>query len=201
MFAITVHEAAHGYVAWKFGDNTAKKLGRISINPLKHIDIVGTVILPILMVVTTGLAFGWAKPVPVNPNYFKNPKRDMAYVAIAGPLSNLLMAIFWIIVLKLGFYCLKNDVSGGFAMFYMGQAGILINLILMILNLIPIPPLDGSKVLLAILPKPWDLWLNKATPFGLILVVILMVSGYLSKIILPILTFVQSGLFAAFGLG
>jgi len=196
-----VHEAAHGYVAWKFGDNTAKDLGRISINPLKHIDIVGTVIVPILMLVTTSFVFGWAKPVPVNPNNLKNPKRHMAYVAVAGPLSNLFMAIFWVVVLKLGFYCLKNDISGGFAMFYMGQAGVLINLVLMILNLIPIPPLDGSKVLLAILPKPWDLWFHKATPFGLILVVGLMVSGYLAKIMIPILDFVQGGLFAIFGLG
>jgi Zn-dependent protease len=201
LFAITVHEAAHGYVAWKFGDNTAKDLGRISLNPLKHIDIMGTVLVPIMMLLTTGFVFGWAKPVPVNPNNLKNPKkRHMAYVAIAGPLSNFFMALFWIISLKLGLYFLKNDISGGLALLYMGRAGVIINLVLMILNLIPIPPLDGSKVLLAILPKPWDLWFHKATPFGLILVVALMVTGVLAKIMMPILNVVQVGLFSAFGL-
>lgn len=200
LFAITVHEAAHGYVAYKFGDNTAKDLGRITINPIKHIDLVGTIILPILMLLTTPFVFGWAKPVPVNPTRLRKPKQHMAYVAIAGPLSNFIMAIFWVIILKGGIYFLKNNIAGGMAMFYMGQAGILINLVLMVLNLIPIPPLDGSKVLLAILPKPWDLWFHKATPFGLIIVVVLLVTGILSKIMFPIIAVLQSGLLSAFGI-
>lgn len=200
MFAVTLHEAAHGYVAWKFGDNTAKNLGRITINPLKHIDIVGTLIVPALMLMTTNFVFGWAKPVPVNPNKLRKPKRHMAYVAVAGPLSNFFMAIFWILILKCGLYFLHNDISGGTAMFHMGQAGVLINLVLMILNIIPIPPLDGSKVLLAILPKPWDRWFHKATPFGLILVVGLLMSGILAKLMIPVLHTIQSGLFSIFGL-
>lgn len=200
LFAITVHEVAHGYIALKLGDRTAKDLGRLTLNPIKHIDLVGTIIVPLVMLAATSFVFGWAKPVPVNPNNLRKPKIHMAYVAIAGPLANFFMAIFWIIILKLGVFFIKQDVTGGAILLFMGQAGVIINLILMILNLIPIPPLDGSKVLLAVLPKPWDRWFDKATPLGLLLVVVLLVTGILGQIMSPILQAVGSGMLTAFGL-
>src|SRR3990167_7061083 len=151
LFAITLHEAAHGWVANKLGDKTALMLGRVTLNPIKHIDLFGTIILPILMLVLSKFtfAFGWAKPVPVNWQNLRKPRRDMALVAIAGPLANLLMALIWAAIAKVSVLfggSTTNAVGKTFADFFYaaGTFGISINIILMVLNLIPIPPLDGN---------------------------------------------------------
>ncbi len=139
VFAITVHEAAHGYVAKYFGDLTAEKLGRITLNPIKHIDPIGTILFPVLTLMLGGILFGWAKPVPVNFANLRNPKKDMLWVAAAGPASNFLMAIFWTLVLN---YSSSFSGSIGFFFLEMSKVGIIINLVLMVLNLLPLPPLD-----------------------------------------------------------
>lgn len=151
LLAITLHEAAHGWAADKLGDSTARRLGRISINPFKHIDPVGTVLIPLMTLLTFGLAFGAAKPVPVNAANFKKPYLDMALVALAGPASNLFMACCWAWLITIGIYLIPDP---GFsrAMHDMGQAGVAINVIIMALNMLPIPPLDGSKIVAGILP-------------------------------------------------
>jgi Zn-dependent protease len=169
IFAITVHEVAHGWVAKKYGDNTAANLGRLTLNPLKHIDLVGTIILPGLLLITgTGFIFGWAKPVPVDSRYFKNPRKDMAIVALAGPMSNLLMAIGWALVARIGVAFSENEAIA-MPLIYSGVAGISINLILMLLNLLPIPPLDGSRILSGILPSYWAWQFNKLERFGFLI--------------------------------
>ena len=153
IFAITVHEVAHGWVAKKYGDNTASSLGRLTLNPIKHIDLFGTIILPGLLLVTgTGFIFGWAKPVPVDPRNFKNPLKDMAIVALAGPVSNLLMAVFWALITRLGVFIGAGAEAISLPLIYTGVAGISINLVLALINLLPIPPLDGSHILRHFLP-------------------------------------------------
>ena len=170
IFAITVHEVAHGWVAKKYGDNTAANLGRLTLNPLKHIDLVGTIILPGLLLITgTGFIFGWAKPVPVDSRYFKNPRKDMAIVALAGPASNLLMAIGWALVARIGMVIGSGNETIAMPLIYSGVAGISINLILMLLNLLPIPPLDGSRILSGILPNYWAWQFNKLERFGFVI--------------------------------
>ena len=154
LFAITLHEAAHGWVADKLGDPTAKSLGRISMNPLRHIDPMGTIVIPVMMLLTVGIAFGAAKPVPVNPKYFKQPHLDMALVALAGPASNFLMAIFWALLIAFSLHFLPKS-SYAIILQQVGQAGVAINLVLIALNLLPVPPLDGSKVLAGVLPTAW----------------------------------------------
>ncbi len=196
LFAVTLHEAAHGYIAYKLGDDTAYQLGRISANPLKHIDPIGTIILPIILMLTTGFIFGWAKPVPVNQNRLRHPKRDFALVALAGPVSNFLMAIAWISILKLYLLFPKQDIF--LPLVLMCQAGLMINILLMVLNLIPIPPLDGSRLIYSLLPAPWDARFNKMTPFGILIILALIMSGVLSKIMLPAISFVQNWLITLF---
>ncbi|MGE4597310.1 MAG: site-2 protease family protein, partial [Methylophilaceae bacterium] len=153
IFAITVHEAAHGYVAKYFGDMTAQYLGRISLNPIKHIDLVGTIILPAATLMLGGILFGWAKPVPINFSNLRNPKKNMIWVALAGPFSNLLMAIFWAFLFARVQYFPDSSVLFLSEMF---KIGVNINLILMVLNLLPIPPLDGGRVAVGLLPYPWS---------------------------------------------
>ena len=183
LFAITVHEVAHGWVAFKCGDDTAHQLGRITLNPIKHIDLFGTVILPSILLLTTGFMFGWAKPVPVNFNRLRQPRRDMALVALAGPGANLLMAIFWMIVAKIGWLTVD---SFSFTLFliYLGSAGIFINIVLMLLNLLPILPLDGGRVLSSILPPTWASYFGKTEMLGLPILIILLFTGALGKILL-----------------
>ncbi|MGC9385385.1 MAG: site-2 protease family protein [Hydrogenovibrio sp.] len=186
LLAITLHEAAHGWVASKLGDKTAEMLGRVTLNPLKHIDLVGTIIVPIALLVLGGFVFGWAKAVPVNTRNFKNPARDMAWVAVAGPMSNLLMAIGWAVVAKIGY-----DLSAGAGsvdnigqfLAYSGMAGVAINLVLLVLNMIPIPPLDGSRVVSAFLPNGLAYTYNRLEPYGLFILLGMMFLGVLGPII------------------
>ena len=182
IFAITVHETAHGWVAKKYGDNTANMLGRLTLNPLKHIDPIGTVILPGLLLLTgTGFIFGWAKPVPVDARNFKNPRHDMAIVALAGPISNLLMALGWALVARLG--VLINFEFVTMPMIYWGIAGISINLVLALINLIPIPPLDGSRVVSGILPHRWAWQYNKLERYGFLILLLMLYTGTLNLIL------------------
>ena len=196
LLAITVHEAAHGYAAKHFGDKTAYFLGRITLNPIKHIDPVGTVVIPgMLLLMSAPFLFGWAKPVPVNFSNLNNPKKDMMWVALAGPASNLAMAIIWAIILGL----FKSS-GASYALFIIGmaQVGIMINLVLMLLNLLPIPPLDGGRMAVSLLPSPWSYKLASIERFGMFILIFLIVSGLLSAILLPLLRFFQGTLIGIF---
>lgn len=183
IFAITLHEVAHGYVASLFGDYTAKLSGRLSLNPLKHIDLVGTILVPLLMLTMSSFIFGWAKPVPVDARNLRHPRRDMAFVGLAGPLANLLMAIAWGGIAKVG---LMVSLSGytwlGIPLVYMGGAGIMINVVLAVLNLIPLPPLDGGRILASILPPRAAYKFSLIEPYGFFILLFLMVIGMLSSI-------------------
>ena len=196
LLAITVHEAAHGYAAKHFGDKTAYFLGRITLNPIKHIDPIGTVVIPgMLLLLSAPFLFGWAKPVPVNFSNLNNPKKDMMWVALAGPASNLLMAIIWAIILGL----FKSS-GASYALFIIGmaQVGIMINLVLMLLNLLPIPPLDGGRMAVSLLPSPWSYKLASLERYGMFILIFLIVSGLLSAILLPLLRFFQGTLIGIF---
>ena len=196
LLAITVHEAAHGYAAKHFGDKTAYFLGRITLNPIKHIDPIGTVIIPgMLLLLSAPFLFGWAKPVPVNFSNLNNPKKDMMWVALAGPASNLVMAIIWAIILGL----FKSS-GASYALFVIGmaQVGIMINLVLMLLNLLPIPPLDGGRMAVSLLPSPWSYKLASIERYGMFILIFLIVSGLLSAILLPLLRFFQGTLIGIF---
>ncbi len=170
LFAITMHEVAHGWVAKQYGDHTAELLGRLSFNPFKHIDPVGTVLVPVVLIIMTGFGFGWAKPVPVNFNLLRNPKRDMIFVAAAGPMANLVMLVFWAIVMKIA-YMLGGESYWLFnIIIFMSYVGIVANLLLMLINLIPIPPLDGGRVLAGLVPNQLSNQLIKIEPFGIFIV-------------------------------
>jgi Zn-dependent protease len=180
LLAITLHEVAHGWVALRCGDTTAKDLGRLSLNPLRHIDPIGTVLVPALLAVFGGFIFGWAKPVPVNYHRLRQPKRDMALVALAGPGSNLIMALGWGLVAVTG-HSLGDTLPWlGEPLLLMGVAGIDVNVMLGVLNLVPIPPLDGSRVLVGILPDRYGLAMARMEPYGLIILVLLLTSGVLN---------------------
>jgi Zn-dependent protease len=184
IFAITVHEAAHGWVAKKYGDNTADAQGRLTINPIKHIDWLGTVILPGLLLLTgTGFIFGWAKPVPVNARNFKKPLHDMAIVALAGPISNILMAITWALIARLGMSIGSSAEFISLPLIYSGVAGISINLVLALINLLPIPPLDGSRVLTALLPHRLAWKYNQLERYGFIILLVLLYTKVLNTLL------------------
>lgn len=190
IFAITLHEVGHGWAAFKLGDNTAHQLGRITLNPIKHIDPIGTVILPSLLLVTTGFVFGWAKPVPVNFQQLNQPRRDMALVALAGPGANLLMLLFWAIIINIGFFFYSSYEAAIFFI-YVGQAGVIINFILMLLNLLPILPLDGGRVVHAMLPLNMADKFGRLEPFGIIVLIVLLLTGVLQQIMQYFLGFIQ----------
>lgn len=186
IFAITVHEASHGYAAKYFGDLTAEKMGRITLNPLKHIDPIGTILLPALTLMLGGVLFGWAKPVPVNFAGLRNPKKDMLWVAAAGPASNFVMAIFWVFVLK---YAQIAPDYAAYFLLEMSKVGIMINLVLMVLNLLPLPPLDGGRIAVSLLPMNLAVKLSRLEQYGFIILIVLLFTGVLGKIILPIINF------------
>ncbi|ORU92824.1 MAG: peptidase [Cycloclasticus sp. symbiont of Poecilosclerida sp. N] len=200
IFAITVHEVAHGWVASKLGDNTAKNLGRLTLNPISHIDVVGTLIVPAVLLFLGGFMFGWAKPVPVNWINLKRPKRDMIYVAIAGPLANLLMAIAWGILMKIGFMLGSGNEFISMLLIYMGYAGIFINAVLMMLNLLPILPLDGGRVLAGLLPNEISYQYSKLERLGFPILIVIIAMGWLSKILGPPIYFLQTSIFKILGI-
>lgn len=187
ILAITLHEAAHGYAAKRLGDSTAYLEGRITLNPVKHIDIIGTLVVPAVLLFASGgkMAFGWAKPVPVNFANLRNPKKDMFWVAAAGPAANLGMVIGWALIFKTTFSMNEHYFSD--AMLEMAKGGIIINLVLMVLNLLPIPPLDGGRIAISTLPHTIAYRLAKLEPYGFLFVMLLMASGGLGLIMYPIL--------------
>ncbi len=200
LFAITVHEVAHGWVARRYGDSTAMMLGRLTLNPIKHIDPIGTILVPVLLLMMGGFVFGWAKPVPVTPENLRNPKRDMAIVAIAGPVANLIMAIAWALIMKVGLMLSGEFTWIASPLIYMGAAGITINIILMVLNLLPFPPLDGGRVLTGLLPDNMSRALSRLEPYGIIILLGLMITGILSFILLPPVNWLQQLLYGVVGL-
>jgi len=194
VFAITLHEAAHGYVARMFGDQTAAMLGRVTLNPIKHIDPVGTIAVPlILYLVHAPFLFGWAKPVPVNFGNLRHPKRDMLWVAVAGPGANLVMAVLWAIVYRLAMPESAGEVS---ALAAMAKIGIYINLILMALNLLPIPPLDGGRVAVSVLPNRAAYAWSRLEPYGLYIILGLLLldqfTGIFQLLLAPFLALGQA---------
>ena len=187
LFAVTLHEVGHGWAAKQLGDTTAADMGRLSLNPLKHIDPMGTIVVPLATFFLSGFIFGWAKPVPVNWNRLRNTKRDIALVALAGPAANLMMIAFWLMIMKL-FITLADQQSMSInVILFMASAGIAINSLLMILNLFPLPPLDGSRVVFSLLPASLAYRYSKIEPYGMVILVILLISGVLFRIIGPIL--------------
>jgi Zn-dependent protease len=186
LFAITLHEAAHGYVARHFGDMTAHAQGRISLNPVRHIDILGTIVVPLVILFLSGykFLFGWAKPVPVNYSALRKPRQHMAWVAAAGPGANLVMALIWAVLLKLAVMLPKSMFSDFLGL--MAQAGILVNLVFMFLNLLPILPLDGGRILASLLPSRAAWQYAKLEPWGLPLLVVLLLTNVLNIVLEPL---------------
>ena len=188
LFAITVHEAAHGYAARHFGDNTAYMLGRITLNPIKHIDPIGTILMPIMLYFATSGAFlfGYAKPVPVNFGHLRNPKRDMVWVALAGPASNFVQAIVWAVVM------ITLVGTGMDERFFleMARAGVLVNLVMWAFNLFPVPPLDGGRILVGLLPWKQAQMVSRLEPYGFFIVMGLVIFGVVGTIWLrPLMSF------------
>lgn len=192
LFAITLHEAAHGYVARHFGDMTAFAQGRISVNPLRHLDPVGTILVPLVILLVSGgrFLFGWAKPVPVNYSALRKPKQHMAWVAAAGPAANLAMALGWALLLKLGMVLPEGGYSEAFVR--MSEAGVRVNLIFMFLNLLPILPLDGGRIMASVLPNRVSWQYSRLEPWGLPLLLVLMVTNMLDTLLGPLLMFSES---------
>ena len=198
IFAITLHEAAHGYVARHFGDNTAWLAGRISLNPLRHVDLIGTILIPaVLLLSGSPFLFGYAKPVPVNFANLRNPKRDMLWVAAAGPGSNLLMAFFWALMFKLSWH-IPPFFSLPLAL--MAKAGIVINLVLMVLNLLPLPPLDGGRIAVSLLPHQLAWRFAQLERWGFPILLLLLFTGILNGIMNPLVEFSLQMIVSIFGL-
>jgi len=198
LFAITLHEAAHGYVARHFGDMTAYQQGRISLNPLRHIDPVGTILFPLLTLWLGGILFGWAKPVPVNFAALRRPKQDMLWVAIAGPASNLVMALGWALLYKMAWLFPGSYFAE--PLLGMAEWGIRINVILMVLNLLPLPPLDGGRVAVSLLPHRQAFQLSRVEPYGIFILIFLVVSGVLGWILLPLVGLMYKLISVLFGI-
>ncbi len=198
IFAITLHEAAHGYVAKMFGDRTAYMLGRVSLNPLRHIDPIGTILIPALTMALGGILFGWAKPVPVDYSRLRNPKGDMLWVSLAGPGANLFMALLWALLMRLAMTLPLGDYAEPLSL--MGFAGVQINAVLMVLNLLPILPLDGGRVAVSLLPAHLAQRYAMLEPYGLMILVLLLFSGVLGTVIGPIINLTVSLIVSLFGI-
>lgn len=192
LFAITLHEACHGYVARHFGDHTAERAGRISLNPVRHIDPLGTIAIPLLILLLSGgdFLFGWAKPVPVDFGRLRHPKRDMFWVAAAGPAANLAMACGWALLLKLAMTMPINDYS--LPLGAMAQIGIGVNVVLMVLNLLPIPPLDGGRIAVSLLPMAVAVRFARLERWGFPILLLLLFTDVLGKIMAPPIALVRA---------
>jgi Zn-dependent protease len=199
LFAITVHEVAHGWIALRLGDHTAQSMGRLTLNPINHIDPIGTVLVPGLLLLFGGVVFGWAKPVPVSWERLNNPKRDMALVALAGPMANLAMAILWACVLHIGVASASVFPVIGIPLAYMGVAGMFINAILMMLNLLPLPPLDGGRVLVGLLPGRLAYTVSRIEPYGFFILLGLLFTGLLVYVLQPLVVGLLAGLVYVLG--
>jgi len=199
ILAITLHEAAHGYVAKHFGDTTAYMLGRVTLNPIKHVDLLGTIVVPLVIGWATRwqFLFGWAKPVPVNFNNLRHPKRDMLWVAAAGPGSNVVQGVLWALVAKLLY---GVDGAAATYWFQVAEAGILVNVIFAILNLFPILPLDGGRILASVLPSRISYAYQGTERYGMIILVVLIVSGILGRVLYPLVAVGVASIYALFGL-
>ncbi len=198
LFAITLHEAAHGYVARHFGDMTAYQQGRISLNPLRHIDPVGTILFPLLTLWLGGILFGWAKPVPVNFGALRRPKQDMLWVALAGPASNLFMALGWAFFYKMAWLFQGSYFAEPLA--GMAEWGIRINVVLMVLNLLPLPPLDGGRVAVSLLPHRQAYQLSRIEPYGMFILIFLAITPVLGWILMPLVNLTFKLISLLFGL-
>jgi Zn-dependent protease len=204
ILAITLHEAAHGYVAKHFGDFTAFNAGRISLNPARHIDLVGTILVPAALFIISkmtmgaGFLFGWAKPVPVNFSNLRHPKQDMLWVAAAGPGANLLMVFFWALLIKLAMILPITEYTK--PVILMGIAGIEINVILMVLNLLPLPPLDGGRMAVSLLPHRLAYPFSRIEPYGFMILLVLLISGVLGVIVWPMIKLIKLMIVSFFGL-
>jgi Zn-dependent protease len=200
IFAITLHEAAHGYVAKHFGDKTAWMLGRVSLNPIRHIDPLGTIVLPLLTVMLSGFMFGWAKPVPVNFNNLRNPKRDSLWVAAAGPGSNIVQALAWAtLALALAHLVSPTGLAGGFWL-AVAEAGVQVNVVFAILNLFPLLPLDGGRILTSLLPNKLAYAYSRTEPYGMLILIVLIVTGALNYVLGPLVGGALNLIYSAFGL-
>ncbi|MCL4720996.1 MAG: site-2 protease family protein [Gammaproteobacteria bacterium] len=199
LFGITLHEVSHGWTARYFGDRTAELLGRLSLNPIRHVDPVGTIAVPIVLYLLIGMPFGWAKPVPVNGRNLRDPKRNMVVVAAAGPVSNLAMALFWAMVFSTALGLLQPASVLRQFLLPMAQVGIYFNVLLCVFNLLPIPPLDGGRVLRGVVPEVLGRKLDAAEPYGLILVMALLALGFLGRVVGPVVDSVSRGILGLVG--
>ena len=198
IFAITLHEAAHAFAARYFGDATAYMLGRMTLNPIKHIDPIWTILVPLVTLLFTPLVFGAAKPVPVNFAGLRNPKRDMIWVAAAGPLANLAMMIMWAVVGKIAISLPESGPTIFLAL--MAQAGIFVNALIMIFNLFPLLPLDGGRILVGLLPNRLAYSFSRTEPYGMFILIALMLSGILGKFMWPLIEMSMNSIYAIIGL-
>jgi Zn-dependent protease len=205
IFAITLHEAAHGYVAKHFGDSTAYMLGRVSLNPIRHIDLVGTIILPLVTVLLSGFMFGWAKPVPVNFNNLRRPKADSLWVAAAGPASNIVQALIWALVARILLAFVPIDGLVGSFWLSVAEAGIVVNIAFAILNLLPLLPLDGGRMLAALLPNRLSYAYSRMEPYGMVILILLIAvpvfgAPILGRVLNPLVIGGLNVIYSLFGL-